>query len=121
MGIDPFLLSSSLIGVLAQRLVRVLSPDSKQPFQAGEYERRLLNLRADEPLPTLYRPGRDATGGYRGRSGIYELIVGDGPMRTMIHDGGSGQGGERHARLSTPSIRDDARSNGLSGETTISG
>src|SRR6266513_5375006 len=36
MGIEPFLLSSSLIGVLAQRLVRVLSPDSKQPFQAGE-------------------------------------------------------------------------------------
>ena len=35
MGIEPFLLSSSLIGVLAQRLVRVLSPDSKQPFLAG--------------------------------------------------------------------------------------
>src|SRR5256885_1922996 len=87
MGIEPFLLSSSLIGVLAQRLVRVLSPDSKQPFQAGESERRLLNLRSDEPLPTLYRPGRDATGGYRGRSGIYELIVVDDPMRTMIHDG----------------------------------
>src|SRR2546429_9585913 len=104
MGIDPFLLSSSLIGVLAQRLVRVLSPDSKQPFQAGEYERRLLNLRADEPLPTLYRPGRDATGGHRGPPGVYEPdLVGD-PLRPLDHDRRSEQGGERHARPRTPSI-----------------
>src|ERR1700704_1046922 len=119
MGIEPFLLSSSLIGVLAQRLVRVLSPDSKQPFQAGEYERRLLNLQSDEPSPTLYRPGRDATGGYRGRSGIYELIVADDTMRTMIHDGASEQEIERHARGTTPSIRDDGRAKVLRGETTI--
>src|SRR6202030_932205 len=92
MGIEPFLLSSSLIGVLAQRLVRVLSPESKQPFQAGEYERRLLNLRSDEPSPTLYPPGRGATGGYRGRSGLYELIVVADTMGTMIHDGASGTG-----------------------------
>src|SRR2546429_8832703 len=102
MGIDPFLLSSSLIGVLAQRLVRVLSPDSKQPFQAGEYERRLLNLRADEPLPTLYRPGRDATGGHRGRPGVYEPIVGGDPLRTQIPDRGSGEEGQGPARPRTP-------------------
>jgi len=40
MGIEPFLLSSSLIGVLAQRLVRVLKSESRQAFTAGEYERR---------------------------------------------------------------------------------
>jgi general secretion pathway protein E len=119
MGIEPFLLSSSLIGVLAQRLVRVLNPETKQPFQAGEYERRLLNLRPDEPSPTLYRPGRDPTGGYRGRSGIYELIIVDDTMRTMIHDGVSEQEIERHARLATPSIRDDGRAKVLRGETTI--
>ncbi len=119
MGIEPFLLSSSLIGVLAQRLVRVLNPETKQPFQAGEYERRLLNLRSDEPSPTLYRPGRDTAGGYRGRSGIYELIIVDDAMRTMIHDGVSEQEIERHARLSTPSIRDDGRARVLRGETTI--
>ena len=56
MGIEPFLLSSSLIGVLAQRLVRVLNPDTRAAFAAGEYERRLLGLRPDEPSPTLYRP-----------------------------------------------------------------
>ena len=119
MGIEPFLLSSSLIGVLAQRLVRVLNPDSKQPFQAGEYERRLLNLSPDEPSPTLYRTGRDSSGGYRGRTGIYELIVVDDAMRTMIHDGVSEQELDRHARLSTPSIRDDGRVKVLRGETAI--
>jgi len=119
MGIEPFLLSSSLIGVLAQRLVRVLNPETKQPFQAGDYERRLLNLGPDDPSPVLYRPGRDAMGGYRGRSGVYELIVVDDTMRTMIHDGASEQELERHARLTTPSIRDDGRARILRGETTI--
>jgi general secretion pathway protein E len=119
MGIEPFLLSSSLIGVLAQRLVRVLNPETKQPFQAGEYERRLLNLHPDDPSPVLYRPGRDGSGGYRGRSGIYELIVVDDAMRTMIHDGASEQDLERHARRMTPSIRDDGRARVLRGETTI--
>jgi general secretion pathway protein E len=119
MGIEPFLLSSSLIGVLAQRLVRVLNPDSKQSFKAGERERRLLNLDPGEPSPTLYRPGRDPAGGYRGRTGIYELIVVDDAMRTMIHDGVSEHEFERHARLSTPSIRDDGRARVLRGETTL--
>ncbi len=119
MGIEPFLLSSSLIGVLAQRLVRVLNPETKQPFQAGEYERRLLNLRPGDPSPVLYRPGRDGSGGYRGRSGIYELIMVDDAMRTMIHDGASEQDLERYARKATPSIRDDGRARVLRGETTI--
>ena len=120
MGIEPFLLSSSLIGVVAQRLVRVLNPESKQPFQAGEYERRLLNLRPEDPSPILYRPsGREGSGGYRGRSGIYELIMVDDSMRTMIHDGASEQELERYARKATPSIRDDGRARVLRGETTI--
>jgi general secretion pathway protein E len=119
MGIEPFLLSSSLIGVLAQRLVRVLNPESRQSFTAGDYERRLLNVRAGEPAPTLYRPGRDAGNGYRGRTGIYELVVVDDQMRTMIHDGAAEHDLERYARTMTPSIRDDGRAKILRGETTM--
>jgi general secretion pathway protein E len=119
MGIEPFLLSSSLIGVLAQRLVRVLNPASRVAFQAGEYERRLIGLSPEQPSPTLYRPGNDASGGYRGRTGIYELIVVDDAMRTMIHDGASEQQLERHARATTPSIREDGLARVLRGETTI--
>jgi len=119
MGIEPFLLSSSLIGVLAQRLVRVLNPDSREGFIAGEYERRLLNLSAEEPAPTLFRPGRDAGNGYRGRTGIYELVVVDDQMRTMIHDGAAEHDLERYARTMTPSIRDDGRAKILRGETSM--
>ena len=119
MGVEPFLLSSSLIGVVAQRLVRVLNPDTKVGYTGGEYERRLLNIPDDQPLPTLYRPGRDAGGGYRGRTGTYELVVIDDQMRTMIHDGAAEHDLERYARTLTPSIRDDGRNKVLSGETTI--
>jgi general secretion pathway protein E len=119
MGIEPFLLSSSLIGVLAQRLVRVLNPETKEPFVAGEYERRLLSLSPNDPSPTLYRPGRDANGGYRGRSGVYELVLVDDTMRTMIHDGAAEHELERHARTLTPSIRDDGLARVLAGETTF--
>jgi general secretion pathway protein E len=118
MGIEPFLLSSSLIGVVAQRLVRVLSPESRQKFVAGDYERRLLGLEPGQPSPTLYRPGPGASG-YRGRTGIYELIVVDDAMRTMIHDGASEQELERRARLQTPSIRDDGLGKVLRGVTTV--
>jgi len=119
MGIEPFLLSSSLIGVVAQRLVRVLNPETKQAFTAGEYERRLLNLAPGDPSPVLYRPGRDAASGYRGRSGVYELVVVDDQMRTMIHDGAAEHELERYARTLTPSIRDDGLTKVLRGETTF--
>jgi general secretion pathway protein E len=119
MGIEPFLLSSSLIGVLAQRLVRVLNPQTRVEYAAGDYERRLMNVPAGAQSPKLYRPGRDAQGGYRGRTGIYELVAVDDAMRTMIHDGSSEQELERYARTSSPSIRDDGRNKALRGETSL--
>jgi general secretion pathway protein E len=119
MGVEPFLLSSSLIGVLAQRLVRVLNPESKQPYTAGEYERRLLNIPPDAPSPILYHPSPEATQGFKGRTGIYELVLVDDTMRTMIHDGASEHELERYARTMTPSIRDDGRAKVLAGITTI--
>jgi len=119
MGIEPFLLSSSLIGVLAQRLVRVLNPETREPFQAGEYERRLLNLDPKGAPTQLYRPSSEPGVGYRGRTGIYELIAVDDHMRTMIHDGSSEQDLERYARTASPGIRDDGRRKVMEGETTL--
>ncbi|MGC4028062.1 MAG: type II secretion system ATPase GspE [Steroidobacteraceae bacterium] len=119
MGIEPFLLSSSLIGVVAQRLVRVLNPETRDPAPASDYERRLLNVPADAPSPTVYRPGSEGGNGYRGRTGIYELVLIDDRMRSMIHDGAAEHELERHARTLTPSIRDDGRAKILAGETTI--
>ncbi len=119
MGVEPFLLSSSLLGVVAQRLVRVLNPETKESFTAGDYERRLLNLTPNTPSPTLYRPGGDTARGFKGRKGIYELVMVDDTMRQMIHDGSGEMELERHARTMTPSIRDDGRINVMNGFTTI--
>jgi general secretion pathway protein E len=118
MGVEPFLLSSSLIGVLAQRLVRVLDDDTKVPYTARDYECRTLNMDPANP-PTLYRAGVGDATGYRGRTGIYELIAVDDRMRTMIHDGVSEQEFERYARTMSPSIRDDGRRRVLAGDTTL--
>jgi len=119
MGVEPFLLASSLIGVLAQRLVRVLNPATRVAYTAGDYERRLLNIPATAPSPTLYRPAEASAQGFKGRTGIYELVLVDDTMRTMIHDGAGEHELERYARTMTPSIRDDGRQKILSGVTTI--
>jgi general secretion pathway protein E len=121
MGVEPFLLSSSLIGVLAQRLVRVLCPHCKQPFTATTGDCALLDVPAAEP-PTLYRAvGCDACNhlGYQGRTGIYELIEVDDRLATMIHDGTSEQEMERHARTRSTSIRQDGMRRILEGRTTL--
>ncbi len=118
MGVEPFLLASSLIGVLAQRLVRVLDPATRVPYTASEYECRALQVDPASP-PTLYRPGDVDDGGFRGRTGIYELIPIDDAMRAMIHDGVSEQELEKHARTLSQSIRADGRRRVLDGTTTL--
>jgi general secretion pathway protein E len=117
MGVEPFLLSSSLIGVLAQRLVRVLDPELRIPYKASEYECRILNADPANP-PTLYRAGNDDRG-YSGRTSIYELVVVDNTMRTMIHDGAGEHELERYARTLGPSIREDGLRKVLEGITTL--
>ena len=121
MGVEPFLLSSSLLGMLAQRLVRILCPECKQPYPAGERECKVFNLSREHP-PTLYRAvGCDSCkrSGYRGRTGIYEMVVVDDEMRAMIHDGSGEQALERHARTLTPSIREDGKRLVLAGQTSV--
>ena len=118
MGVEPFLLSSSLIGVLAQRLVRVLDDDNKTPYVARDYECQTLNADPNNP-PTIYKPGESDGTGFRGRTGIYEMIAVDDAMRGMIHDGVSEQDLERHARTMGPSIREDGRRKVLEGTTTL--
>jgi general secretion pathway protein E len=117
MGVEPFLLSSSLIGVLAQRLVRVLNPETRVPYTATEYECKCLGVDPAQP-PTLYR----AAGGerdYEGRTGIYELIMINEHMRTMIHDGAGEHELEAYARKHGPSIREDGIARVLDGTTTL--
>jgi general secretion pathway protein E len=121
MGVEPFLLSSSLIGVLAQRLVRTLCNECKKPHTPDAAQCAVLGADPTKP-PVVYEPGgcdRCNNTGYRGRSGIYELITLDDALRTMIHDGSSEQELERQARLKSPGIRHDGLRRILAGETTL--
>ena len=121
MGVEPFLLSSSLIGALAQRLVRLLCRHCKEPYTASAAECEAMGRDPAAP-PTLYR----ATGcphcrnlGYSGRTGIYELVEVDGEMQGMIHDGSSEHALEAQARGRGPGIRQDGWRKVLEGQTTF--
>lgn len=121
MGVEPFLLASTLNGVLAQRLVRTLCTVCRQAHQATAAECQLLGV--DLALaPILYSPtGCSAcnASGYRGRTGIYELIEIDDKLRGLIHDGASEQAMIRHARLAQQGIRQDGLRRVLAGDTTL--
>ncbi|HHM04737.1 MAG TPA: type II secretion system protein GspE [Gammaproteobacteria bacterium] len=121
MGVEPFLLSSSLIGVLAQRLVRLLCPQCKQAHEASEAECERYGL-PRSPRPTLYLPQGCAACkqlGYVGRTGIYELVDIDENMRTMIHDGAGEQAMEAHAHARHPSLFQDGLRRVLAGDTAL--
>jgi general secretion pathway protein E len=117
MGVEPFLLSSSLIGVIAQRLVRVLDKDTRVPYSASEYECGLLGADPANP-PTLYHAA-EGSQGYKGRCGIYELVAIDDEMRRMIHDGAGEHELEAHARENSPSIRQEGLDKVRDGITTL--
>ena len=117
MGVEPFLLSSSLIGVIAQRLVRVLDPEARVPSQANEYECGLLGVDPAQ-APTIYRPRADIDS-FTGRTGIYEVITIDDEMRRMIHDGAGEHELELAARKRSPSIAQDGMRRVLAGETSL--
>jgi len=85
-GIEPFLVSSSVIGILAQRLVRVLCVDCREPFEPSPEELAALGLEADS-TSVLYKPvgcARCSQTGYWGRTGIYELFLPDDDLRRLM-------------------------------------
>ncbi|SDK14794.1 type II secretion system protein E (GspE) [Ferrimonas sediminum] len=119
MGVEPFLVSSSLLGVLAQRLIRTLCKECKQPHETNAREMDLLGL--SQPA-TIYRAcGCDACNqtGYRGRTGIHELLVVDDAIRELIHGGRGELAIEKYVRQSVPSIRADGCFKVLEGQTTL--
>ncbi len=87
MGVEPFLVGSSLVSVLAQRLVRVLCTDCREAYVTTKEELQEIGVKPPDRDVTLYR----ATGcaacnytGYRGRLGIFELMMIDDEIRTMV-------------------------------------
>jgi general secretion pathway protein E len=123
MGVEPWLLSSSLTALLAQRLVRKLCPHCKTAYQASNHEQRWLGISDREVNSKLiYQPvgcGLCGGRGYSGRTGVYELIVVDSKMRELIQQRASTETLERCARLTQPDINDDARQKILAGITSF--
>ncbi len=121
MGVEPFLLASSLIGVMAQRLVRNLCPHCKKPHVITQKEREWLGMDIDSHEKIYSADGCSECNhlGYIGRSGLYEFIPIDHKLQNMIHDGESEQAMEDYARTISPSLSQDGKRMILEGKTSL--
>ena len=121
MGIEPFLLSSTLLGVLAQRLVRTLCPECKERYKASNKEKEVVGITGTEDV-FLYRPvGCKACNntGYKGRTGIHELLLVNNEVRESINEAKGELYIENLIRPYTPSIKQDGMNKVLQGKTTV--
>ena len=119
MGVEPFLLSSTLLGVLSQRLVRKLCPACRSVTQLDVEQ---INGYRIDPNDVIYQANgcpQCLQTGFRGRTGIYELIEVDETMSGMIHDGTGQAKIERYARTQSHSLREDGIRKVVLGETTL--
>ncbi|MGA9572720.1 MAG: type II secretion system ATPase GspE [Lysobacterales bacterium] len=121
MGVESFLLSSSLLAVVAQRLVRVLCPHCKQPYTASVEQCKVMEVDSQKP-PTLFKAEACSLcqqRGYMGRTGIYEVIAIDSTLQNMIHDNASEQILRNYAHPLYPSLRRDGWRQVLNGTTSL--
>lgn len=121
MGVEPFLLSSSLSAVIAQRLMRLLCPRCKTSSPALASECLLMGVPEENP-PMICRPvgcQYCRNTGYAGRSSLCEVIAIDDELRAMIHDGAAEQKMRKYARVSFPSLRQDGYRRVLHGDTSL--
>ncbi|BFT60813.1 type II secretion system ATPase GspE [Pseudomonas moorei] len=120
MGVDAYLLASSLVGILAQRLLRALCPHCKTPYRADAATRRRLGYDATAPLQLFRAVGcEQCQHGYRGRIGIYELISVTPAISALIHQGGSEQALLGEARKASLSLFQDGRQRVIDGLTSL--
>ena len=88
MGVEPYLIGDSVVGIIAQRLVRKLCPKCRKAREATDQEKKLLMVPTSMPQ-TVYEPvGCEDCGGigYRGRTAIYEIMPVTAKLRNRIHD-----------------------------------
>lgn len=121
MGVEPFLLASSLTGVLAQRLMRLLCQQCKNARAPTPAERQLLQVNESYGAEIFQPTGCQSCRytGYAGRSGVYELIAIDETLQTMIHDNTAEQTMRKYARQLFPSLRQDGYRRVLQGDTSL--
>lgn len=119
-GLEPFLIASSLLGVIAQRLARRLCQQCREAYQATDSEKAALNIDTQQSL-TLWQPkGCPLCGGngYQGRIALFETFWMDDEMEALITEGADELTLRKKARRFT-SLAEDGREKVIEGLTTI--
>ncbi len=124
MGTEPFLISSTLMAVLGQRLVRKICKNCRTPFEPTETQLALLNLSPHDLGDKVFYYGRGCSTcndtGYRGRKGIFELLVVNDAIRAMINERAPTVVLRQKAvELGMVTLREDGLRSIFDGDTTI--
>src|SRR5213595_1878936 len=124
MGVEPFLISSTLVAVVGQRLVRTVCKSCRTPFEPTETQLALLNLSPHDLGEKVFYYGRGCSAcndtGYKGRKGIFELLVINDAIRALINERAPTVVMRQKAvELGMVTLREDGLRSIFDGDTTI--
>jgi len=124
MGVEPFLISSTLMAVLGQRLVRTICTNCRTPFEPTEQQLSLLGLSPYDLGDKVFHYGRGCSTcndtGYKGRKGIFELLIISEAVRVLINERAPTIVLRQKAiELGMVPLRDDGLRGIFEGDTTI--
>ncbi len=124
MGVEPFLISSTMVAVLGQRLVRTICKNCRTPFEPTENQLAMLNLSPHDLGDKVFYYGRGCSScndtGYKGRKGIFELLVINDAIRTLINERAPTVVIRQKAvELGMVTLREDGLRSIFDGDTTI--
>ncbi len=124
MGVEPFLISSTLMAVIGQRLVRKICKNCRTPFEPTEAQLALLNLSPHDLGDKVFYYGRGCSNcndtGYRGRKGIFELLIINDTIRALINERAPTVVLRQKAiELGMVTLREDGLRSIFEGDTTI--
>jgi type IV pilus assembly protein PilB len=124
MGVEPFLISSTMMGVLGQRLVRTICKNCRTPFEPTENQLALLNLSPHDLGEKTFYYGRGCSNcndtGYHGRKGIFELLAINDAIRNLINERAPTVVVRQKAiELGMVTLREDGLRSIFDGDTTI--
>ena len=119
LGVDSFLLASTIRGILSQRLLRKLCHHCRQPVEPNEFNRDLLKLEVGHKIYEAAGCEKCNSTGYAGRQALFELVSVDAQLQTLIHENAGEIELESKIREHVPSIREAGFSLVRDGMTTI--
>jgi general secretion pathway protein E len=124
MGIEPFLVVSSVVAIIAQRLVRVICPSCKEPYKPGQAVLEELRLTPSRSSKKTFYRGKGCpeclNTGYHGRTGIYEILLVDDAIRSLVLKTSDSVTIRAEAiQRGMQTLRDDGIRKVLEGQTTI--